>query len=278
MHCIEPVRVEKHFASFCLVYGRQPPTSELEITTTTAANSIDLAFLPSERSLIRRADGRVETRAFEVGQGGMHGFEPIEFLYDDTPSEYMEIRILDVLLEQVAAELDCAALNELPERHDMIDPVMWSVCTRFRADILGGWPMDPLAAETSMLTLMVHLMMAYLDTEPRRATRLPLDHQRLKRINEYVDAHLNGRITIQQLADIALVSPYHLIRSFRAATGLTPYEFVLSKRMEQARQAIQLQRKSVAEAAASVGYRNAPHFRNAFKRYFGLTPSRLSND
>ncbi|MEM7053502.1 MAG: AraC family transcriptional regulator [Pseudomonadota bacterium] len=278
MHCIEPFRAEKCFETFSLVYGRQPAAGEIQVKTTSAANSIDLAFLPSERSIVRRGNGRVETRSFAVGQGGMHGFEPIEFLYDDTPSEYMEIRILDVLLEQVAAELGCATLNELPERHDMSDPVMWSVCTRYRADILGGWPMDPLAAEASMLALTMHLMTAYLDSAPRRATRLPLDHQRLNRINEYVDEHLNGRITIRQLADVALVSPYHLIRSFRAATGLTPYEFVLSKRMERARQAIQLERKSVAAAAASVGYRNAPHFRNAFKRYFGLTPSRLSND
>ncbi len=205
----------------------------------------------------------------------MHGFEPIEFVYVETPSEYMEIKVFGSLLAQVGEELGCPTLTELPERHDIIDPVMWSVCVRLRAGILGGWPIDPLAAEASMLVLTMHLMVGYLDVEPPRATQLSLDLRRLHRINEFVNEHLCDRISLRQLANVASVSPYHFIRSFRAATGLTPYEFVLSKRMEAARQAIAIQGNSVAQAAASVGYRNAPHFRKAFKRYFGLNPSRL---
>lgn len=206
----------------------------------------------------------------------MHGFEPIEFVHVETPSEYMEIRVSDGLLTQVCEELGCVALNELPERYDIIDPVMWSVCVRIRAAILGGWPIDPLAAEASMLTLTMHLMMGYLGAEPQRATQLPLDCRRLHRVDAFADAHLGDRISLRQMADAASVSPYHFIRAFRAATGLTPYEFILSKRMERARQAIQFQGKSVAEAAASVGYRNTSHFRKAFRRYFGLKPSQLT--
>ena len=275
---MQPYRIEKTFATFSLVYGRQPPSNVQEITTTTAPNSIDLAFLPHARSLVRRASGRVETRSFSVGQGGMHGFEPIEFLDIDAPSEHMEIKVFDDLLTQVGEELGRSDLKELPERHDIVDPVMWSFCARLRADILGGWPIDSLAAEACMLALTMHFMEAYLDAKPRRATRLSLDPLRLRRIHDFVDEHLDIQISLKQLADVALVSPYHFIRAFRAATGLTPYEFVLSKRMEQVRQAIQFQGRSVAEAAASMGYRNASHFRKAFKRYFGLNPSRLSKE
>lgn len=268
-------RVEKRFDAFSVVYGRQPATGERQTHSVTAANSIDLAFLPHERSIVRRGNGRTETRAFRVGQGGMHGLEPIEFVHVETPSEYMEIRLSDSLLAQLSDTLGCAVVNELPERHDIIDPVMWSVCARLRADILNGWPIDTIGAEEAIFTLAMHLMTGYLGAAPQRTTRLPLDHRRLSRINAFVDAHLQDRISLRELADVASVSPYHFIRAFRAATGLTPHEFILSKRMERARQAIQCEGKTVADAAASVGYRNAPHFRKAFKRYFGVTPSRL---
>ena len=272
---MQPYRVENTFETFSVVYGRQPGARERKTTSTTAANSIDLAFLPHERSIVRRSNGRTEVRAFAVGQGGMHGFEPIEFIHVETPSEYMEIRVSDALLAQVGAALGRTALKELPERHDIIDPVMWAVGARLRADILGGWPIDPLLAEEAVFALATHLMVGYLGAKPRRATRLALDHRRLRRVNAFVDAHLQDRISLRHLANVASVSPYHFIRAFRTAMGLTPHEFVISKRMERARQAIQFQGKTVAQAAADVGYGNATHFRNAFKRYFGLTPSLL---
>ena len=275
MHRAPLYRVENAFETFSVVYGRQPAASVRETTSTTAPNSIDLAFLPHERSIVRRANGRTEMRSFAVGQGGMHGFEPIEFIQVETPAEYMEIRVFDGLLAHVGDELGHPALTELPERHDIVDPVLWSVCARLRADILGGWPIDSLVAEQLLLTLTMHLMVGYLGAAPRRATQRPLDARRLRRVDAFVEAHLPDPIRLQDLADVASVSPYHFIRAFRAAAGLTPHEFVLSKRMERARQAIQCHGSTVAHAAASVGYKNAPHFRNAFKRYFGATPSRF---
>jgi AraC family transcriptional regulator len=52
----------------------------------------------------------------------------------------------------------------------------------------------------------------------------------LERVLAFVDAHLDGELTLTKLADIAAMSPFHFLRSFRLATGATPGRFVRTRR------------------------------------------------
>jgi AraC family transcriptional regulator len=88
-----------------------------------------------------------------------------------------------------------------------------------------------------------------------------LDGARLERVTEYVDAHLDGRIVLEQLAEAAALSPFHFARNFRATTRLTPYAFVTARRMERARRLLSETSLPAAAVAARVGYANIAHFR-----------------
>lgn len=273
MHEFVPYRAEKTYSHFSVVYGRAPSGSMEAPGSITAENSFDMAFLPHRHALVRRASGRVEKRSFAIGQGGMHGLEPVEFIETDAPSEYMEIRVDPQLLYEAEYMPQTGASLELPERYDLIDPVMWAVCSRLRACFLQGWPLDPIEAESLLLLLTSHLAVHYLKAKAPRQTRLRLSLITLRRVNDYIDAKLNDTISIKELASQAALSPFQFIRAFKASTGLTPYEFVLCKRIERARCAIQLNQQTIAEAAALVGYKNTVHFRKAFRRYLGVNPS-----
>lgn len=269
-------RNELRFDGFTVVHG-QSPGGERERSSVTAPNSIDIAFLPHVRSVVRRANGRYEERSFRVGQGGTHGIEPIEFIDVDGPSDYIEVQLSERFLSGVGDALGAANTHTLPERHDIVDPVYWAVGVRLRAHALNGWSLEEPEAHEAVTTLLNHLLVGYLGANHRRTTRLAMDTARLKRVHDFINASLRAKLTIKEMADVAAVSPFHFIRAFKAATGLTPHEYVLSRRMERVRQGIQISGLSVAEAARSVGYQNAHHFRCAFQRYFGVTPSTLSS-
>lgn len=268
-------RIEHRFGDFLFVNGYGPGSHARTSTSTTAPNSIDMAFLGHKRSLVRRANGRVEARQIAVGQGGTHGLEPIEFIDVPTPSDYVEIRLYDQLLQEVSDEVIGDTIRELPEYFGMSDPVLWSVMARLRAHSRGGWTIDATLAEPMVLGLAQHIATAYLGRSPKRVTSLKLDKLRLRRIGDRVEASLSGDLTTAQLADAASLSRFHFIRAFKATTGLTPHQYVQSRRMERARQLIQFEGWSITAAAKAVGRTNSQQFRRTFQRFFGVPPSAL---
>lgn len=84
------------------------------------------------------------------------------------------------------------------------------------------------------------------------------------------------RLSVGILAKEAGMSSSLFHRSFRAATGITPLQYLKEFRLNRAKSLIALQQVSVTEAALGVGYANAAHFSRDFKRYFGLPPSRAT--
>jgi AraC-like DNA-binding protein len=99
-----------------------------------------------------------------------------------------------------------------------------------------------------------------------------LQKWRLKRVFEYVDAHLSNRITLLDLAAVAGLSRMHFASQFRMATGLRPHEFVLRRRVQQAEELLRNSRMAIVEIALTVGFQTQAHFTTVFKRFAGCTP------
>jgi len=102
--------------------------------------------------------------------------------------------------------------------------------------------------------------------------RLPSD--RLQRVTRFVDDHLEESIAVADLASEACYSEHHFSRLFRSTMGLSPYAYVIHRRMETAARMLATSDAPVAEVAASVGYDRGSHFARAFKKHFGVPPSR----
>ncbi len=76
-----------------------------------------------------------------------------------------------------------------------------------------------------------------------------------------------------ELAHMAGMSRYRLIRMFRAATGLTPHAWQLNQRINQARQQLQAG-EALADVAYRLGFADQSHFQRTFKAHAGVTPAR----
>lgn len=94
----------------------------------------------------------------------------------------------------------------------------------------------------------------------------------MKQVLDYIHACYTEPISIEQLAAIALQSRYHFIRSFKAATGQTPYQYVLRLRIREAKQRLESTAASVTDISYALGFSSPSQFYRAFVKAVSATP------
>jgi AraC-like DNA-binding protein len=108
---------------------------------------------------------------------------------------------------------------------------------------------------------------------PRGKIRGGLSPSVLRRVETHIDAHLRERVGLEALAGIAGLSVWHFARAFKQAIGVTPYEYLLQRRIERARDMLIRTDMSLSAIAAAVGFSDHSHFTRHFRRRTGMTPS-----
>lgn len=97
---------------------------------------------------------------------------------------------------------------------------------------------------------------------------------RLKRVTAYVEDNLGRPITLDDMAGSVEMSRYHFCRSFKAATGRTPHDYVVDRRLERAKEMMRGSDRPLAEIARSCGFASPSRFGDTFRRRLGVTPGR----
>lgn len=97
----------------------------------------------------------------------------------------------------------------------------------------------------------------------------------LRRIEEFVNSNLAGDIRLEWLADIASMSVGHFLRSFHKATGSTPHQYVLERRLDHACALLLGTPDQVSVIAQRCGFSSAAHFSAIFHLHRGCTPSQF---
>jgi len=98
-------------------------------------------------------------------------------------------------------------------------------------------------------------------------------HPGVHRVQDWLIAHPEERATLTQLADLAALSPRHLTRVFREATGVTVQDYATRLRLERARSLLQDPHLTIEAVAARCGFETARQLRRLWKEAFGTTPS-----
>ncbi|EGO8301590.1 helix-turn-helix transcriptional regulator, partial [Enterococcus faecalis] len=91
----------------------------------------------------------------------------------------------------------------------------------------------------------------------------------------YLETHHDEEITLEQLAEMLYVTPTYLSKTFKAATGVGPINYLIQIRLNHAKELLKNDSLSVKEVAKTVGYEDAYHFSKLFKKYYGKSPSQF---
>lgn len=91
----------------------------------------------------------------------------------------------------------------------------------------------------------------------------------------FLDDCLADAICVEDAARASHMSRYHFFRLFRAAFGISPHQYLCQKRLEKSRELLLSGKAPVFDVALRCGFADLPAFSKAFKRRFGVCPSRI---
>ena len=124
----------------------------------------------------------------------------------------------------------------------------------------------------------IHITERYSNIASQRQDyRGGLPIARLRKVEDYVRAHLSESISVETLAKLTELSPFHFSRVFNQATGMTPLQFVTRERILRAQRLIRETPRSLIEIALEVGYMSPSYFAQVFRRTAGMAPTEFRN-
>ncbi|WP_052097006.1 helix-turn-helix domain-containing protein [Achromobacter sp. RTa] len=192
-------------------------------------------------------------------------------------SDYDNVRlqIRNDVLEELGGELYAGKVPGLRQQQGAEDETMRLLVQALLPSLMRREPGDGMFIEHLTLAMVAHLLRRYgqagmRGADGRAAGKLggPL----LAKAAEYVEAHLAQNITLADIAKHCGMSRATFARAFKAAMGMTPFEWVRERRLEHAMGLLRRSDLSLADISAECGFSDQSHFARIFTRNVGLAP------
>ena len=177
------------------------------------------------------------------------------------------------ILARIAVELHSNVsdleLNYLFNGHDsLIQHVGGAILTEMQT----GGPLGGLYAKSLAQTLAIHLIRNYSHIPFPPVPSQGLTAHQLRRVQAYIHERLYENHSLSDLAAVVGLSPSYFCRQFKESTGLSPHQYLLQCRVEQAKLLLRDGGLTIAEIAHEVGFADQSHLNHHFKRTFGFSP------
>ena len=131
----------------------------------------------------------------------------------------------------------------------------------------GAFAVDELAARVAEIVLAT-----VSGAGERPGMPSSRDERRVSRVLRHIEEHAEEPLGLAGLAEVALMSKYHFLRTFRRSVGVTPYQFLLGLRLRRAAVRLCTTPASVADIAFDAGFGDLSTFNKRFRDVFGASP------
>jgi AraC family transcriptional regulator len=136
----------------------------------------------------------------------------------------------------------------------------------------AGNPAGVVCAESLATAIVARLFRRDVEDAPDAPFKGGLSTARLRRVLDLIGARLGEDLTLVELAGESGLSLFHFVRSFKERVGLSPHQYILRKRIEQARKLLRDSDLSLADVAGRCGFGSQSSFTTAFRRIQRITP------
>jgi AraC family transcriptional regulator len=223
---------------------------------------------------VRRRDGRSRPQGSATDVALMARGAPNEYLAGGSIL-FAQVNLSDALIDR-AAEFAGAPKLSGRLRSDAAfcesEPLNAAAASYVQRALITRDPPTSLEMEGRALLLLD----AFLDWhQVGRAPGLArggLAGRQLRRVAEFIDAHLEQDLMLDDLAALVDLSPKHFARAFRQSTGAPPHRWLIERRIERAKALLSLGDDSLAHIALACGFADQSHFTAAFRKCVGVTP------
>jgi AraC family transcriptional regulator len=178
------------------------------------------------------------------------------------------------IYDTIISEMVRGGAVDFETRFPFDDPLVSQIVSNLANETAGGF-LDRILVDALSTALAVRIVRHLVDL-PKIA--LPpsngLSRERLRRVCDYIEAHLDDRLSLPALAAVACLSPYHFSRSFKQAVGVGPQRYVMQRRIERAKTLMRRTNQPLALVAQVAGFTDQSHLTTIFRREIGTTPGR----
>ncbi len=227
----------------------------------------------------RRVDGgQLHDNAATSGEVIIYPASSEQWIRWQAETEFLLVFLDPSLVNQAASELAPRNSAEIIEsKQEIHDPLLQQIGLALKTEIDDGMDLSSsLYIESLTNTLSAHLLRRYTVWKPtQRDSAILRSPSALRDVVDYIHDNLDQHLTLAELAFVARMSTYHFSRTFKQFTSVTPHQYVLNARVEQAKGLLMQGKLSLSEIATRVGFFDQSHFTNAFKRLVGVTPQAL---
>lgn len=157
------------------------------------------------------------------------------------------------LVRSVAEAHDLHSL-ELKPQHGARDPQVVHLLFALREGLSNAIQAENAYAEAIGRAIILRLHRAYASSATMRLHRGGLSRASLRRVTEYIHAHLDCDLGLRNLAAVSGLSADHFARAFRESTGVPPHRYVLQRRLAHARRLLETSEMPIVEIASSLGF------------------------
>jgi AraC family transcriptional regulator len=189
-------------------------------------------------------------------------------------NEYLSLYLQPAYLAKIALEVVGSDSIEIEPKFSICDPAIYHLALLFKAELESNKNSDRLYIDSLTDTLIIHLLRRY-----SRQKHLPqkyadgLSKSKLQEIVSYIETHLTEELSLQQLAQVLHLSPHYFTSVFKQSMGMSAYQYLITRRIETAKQVLQQKDLSIIEVAHCTGFKSSSHFSNTFRQHTGVTPS-----
>lgn len=166
-------------------------------------------------------------------------------------------------VELAGRELGLPRLTPIRVRQTNLQPHFDTLFGRLKDEAAGGRARTGLAAHG----LVTELVAAHAYAQGSHDDDSPV-----ARVVAYVDANTAEKLSLDELAGVASVSPSHLVRLFRERLGTTPHDYVLRRRISLAKELLAETDLTSAAIAKRVGFASESNFSYRFSKMVGQSP------
>jgi AraC family transcriptional regulator len=177
------------------------------------------------------------------------------------------------LIHAVASEsgLDAARI-EIRNRFQARDPELEALSWAIKREMQAGCPSGRLYLDGLALAVASRLVMCHSSIAKLAPRNEGLSGHRLKQVLAFIEDHLAGDLSLEQIAAVAEVSASHMKALFRAAMGMPVHQYVIQRRVERARTLLLQDSLPIAEIALAAGFAHQSHMARHMRRVLGMPP------
>jgi AraC family transcriptional regulator len=191
--------------------------------------------------------------------------------------EILQVYLRRSIYESAVSEIygcDTAAADLVP-RFAISDPLLEQLAIAIVNALRDGTSEDGLYIDAISHMMAAHLARAHSTrSRPMRVTPVrPISGWKMRRLVDYIEDNLESDLSLHALAAEVEISPLYLARAFRAAVGQSPHQYVLTRRIERARELLRNTDLSVVDVALTCGFSSQSHLAHWFVRQVGVSPA-----